>query len=137
MAYGSHLLMALIVLGAILLQLAIQVKDWDNKIIERVNPDDYVIFAEGLANLYRFISIWPLVGALIGIGRTLGEIPRHKTLGLMLFLLLVIIPIATMGIDLLTAFSAITYVMVSVYLGARWFLYVWRVRKFRRGQITI
>jgi hypothetical protein len=131
-AYGSHVVMALVVLGALILQAAISINDWANTSIEKLTADDYANLADGYSGLYRFLTMWPFIGALFGIGRTLGDIPRDIRLALLLFLVLMMVVMSMLSLGLLVGLFAFAYVIASLYYGGKWFLFFWRIRQENR-----
>ena len=133
-AYGSHFALGLVVLGAIILQAAISINDWANAEIETLVEGHYDNLADGLSGLYRFVSIWPLVGAIFGIGRTLGDIPRDMRLGLLLFLMLMIMIMGMLSLGPLVGFFAVVYMITSLYLGGKWLFVVVRTHLRQQRQ---
>ncbi len=132
MAYASHLALGLVVLGALILQSIISIQGWYDRHLEPLTPGDYTNLAEGSMAFYRFVTMWPFIGSILGIARTLGDIPRDLRLALLLFLVLIPIVMGIVGLGPLVAFFAVAYVAASLYFSGKWFLALWRMR--RRSQ---
>ena len=129
MAYISHFALGLVVLGAIILQAVINIQSWHDRYLEPVAQGDYTDLAEGAMAFYRFITMWPFIGALFGIGRTLGDIPRDLRLALLLFLALMTVVMGILSLGPLVAIFAVAYVAAALYFSGKWFLNMWRMRR--------
>ena len=135
-AYGSHVVLGLVVFGALVLQAAISINDWGNQRIEPLAAGDYDNLADGYSGLYRFVTMWPFIGAIFGIGRTLGDIPRDIRLALLLFLALMMVVMSMLSLGPPVGLFAVAYVIASLYYGGKWFLLFWRIRQENRRRAT-